>query len=147
MGTFTTSTAHLRRHADRAGAVASGICLVHCLLAPALVSLFPSVIPYLPGDLWFHRLLAAIIVLIGVVAFVPGYRIHRRKTLLAVIGIGMLLILSVAWRGNTMSSPVELVLSISGSLMLVAAHLLNRSFCLSCVACEESEACQMTRLR
>ena len=146
MGTRASSTAHLRRHADLAGATASGICLVHCLLTPVVISLFPSAIPYLPGDAWFHRILATAIVLLGVAAFVPGYRIHRRKPLLALIATGVALIFAVAWAGGEMSRAAELALSIPGSLMLVSAHLLNRSFCRQCNTSNESEACPTTQL-
>ncbi len=146
MGNFASSAAHLRRHADLAGVTASGICLIHCLLTPIVISLFPSAIPYLPGDAWLHRTLAAGIVLLGAVAFVPGYRLHRRKPLLALVGTGMSLILTVAWTGEGMSRVLELALSVSGSMMLVAAHLLNRSFCLQCIACGDSKACHTTHL-
>ncbi|HMG01775.1 MAG TPA: MerC domain-containing protein, partial [Edaphobacter sp.] len=72
MGSLShSSQAHLRSHADLAGATASGICLVHCLLTPFLISLFPGLVPYLPGDAWFHRALAAGILLLGGAAFAP----------------------------------------------------------------------------
>lgn len=146
MGTFATSTAHLRRHADLAGATASGLCLVHCLLTPIAISVFPNLVSYLPGDAWFHRALAAGIVLLGAAAFVPGYRIHRRKLLLALVATGIALILTVAWTGESMNRETELALSIPGSLMLVTGHLLNRSFCRQCHSCDDSEACNTTGL-
>jgi hypothetical protein len=139
-----TSHAPLRRHADLAGAAASGVCLLHCLLTPVALSLFPSLISYLPGDAWFHRVLAAGIILLGGAAFVPGYRLHRQRPLLALIAFGMALILTVAWSGETLGRPAELGLSISGSLMLVTAHLLNRSFCKQCHHCEKSDECHTT---
>jgi len=145
MGSLShSSQAHLRSHADLAGATASGICLVHCLLTPFLISLFPGLVPYLPGDAWFHRALAAGILLLGGAAFAPGYRLHRRKSLLALVGIGIALILAVAWSGESLPHPLELPLSVSGSLMLVAAHLLNRSFCRQCRTCSGSAKCHTT---
>ena len=72
-----SSQTHLRRHADLAGVTASGVCLIHCLLTPFLVSLAPDLLPYLPGDVWFHRALAVGIILVGAVAFFPGYLLHR----------------------------------------------------------------------
>jgi MerC mercury resistance protein len=143
---LTASQAHLRRHADLAGAAASGLCLIHCLLTPLVLSLFPSIIPYLPGDAWFHRALALSIVLLGAAAFVPGYRLHRRKPLLLLIAAGISLILTVAWTGETMNPVLEVSLSIPGSMMLVAAHLLNRSFCRQCHSCDDSAACYTTDL-
>jgi hypothetical protein len=121
--------------------------MVHCLLTPVVISLFPDVIPWLPGDASFHRLLAVGIVLIGFVGFVPGYRVHRRKPLLALIGAGMCLILVVAWNGEGLNPMPELVLSVGGSLLLVTAHLLNRSFCRQCHVCtEESGSCHTTQV-
>lgn len=134
----------VRRHADLVGAMASGVCLLHCLLTPVVLSLSPSFVSYLPGDAWFHRVLAVGIVLLGAAAFVPGYRIHRQRPLLALIAVGMALILSVAWSGASLSRMAELGLSVSGSLMLVTAHLLNRSFCRQCHHCDDEDACHTT---
>ncbi|RZU40931.1 MerC domain-containing protein [Edaphobacter modestus] len=147
MGTLLhSSQTHLRRYADLAGAAASGVCLIHCLLTPVVISLFPDIIPYLPGDAWFHRALAIGIVMLGAAAFAPGYRIHRRHSLLALIGAGISLILIVAWAGETLSHSLELILSVTGSAMLVAAHLLNHSFCRQCRSCKDLTRCQATNL-
>ncbi|HTF61477.1 MAG TPA: MerC domain-containing protein [Edaphobacter sp.] len=143
---LNSSHAHLRRHADFAGAAASSVCLIHCLLTPALISFFPELIPYLPGEAGFHRALAIGIVILGGAAFIPGYRVHRRKSLLALIGMGISLILIVAWSGESLDRTLELILSVSGSLMLVAAHLLNRSFCRQCRSCSDAVACKTTDL-
>ncbi|WP_179489231.1 MerC family mercury resistance protein [Granulicella arctica] len=125
----------LHQHADIAGATASAICLVHCLLTPVAISLFPNILPYLPGDTATHRLLAIGVVLFGLIGFLPGYRIHRRKPLLALIAAGIALILIVAWTGNSLNRTAELLLSVTGSFLLVTAHLLNRSFCHQCRTC------------
>jgi hypothetical protein len=139
--------ARFRHHADAAGVTASAVCMVHCLLTPVIISLFPNFIPYLPGDASFHRLLAVSIVLLGFAGFVPGYMVHRRKPLLALIGAGMGLILVVAWSGEGLNRMLELVFSVGGSLLLVTAHLLNRSFCRQCHTCkEESGSCQTTEV-
>jgi hypothetical protein len=140
MGITSSSVAHLRRHADLAGAAASGICFVHCLFTPVAISLFPDIIPYLPGDAWFHRLLAVAIVLFGVAGFVPGYLVHRRRPLLWLVAAGMSLILAVAWAGEALKPTLELLLSVPGSLILVTTHLLNRSFCRSCRTCKDHPA-------
>jgi hypothetical protein len=137
----SSTMAQLRRHADFAGTLASGICLVHCLLTPIVISFFPNILPWLPGDAWFHRALAFGILLIGAAAFAPGYKIHRRSLPLALVGAGISLILLVAWYGDALSHAAELALNIPGSMLLVTAHLLNRSFCLSCAPCHTSGAC------
>jgi hypothetical protein len=145
MGAAPAPLAPLHRHADTAGVTASVLCLIHCLATPVIISLFPDIIPYLPGDAWFHRLLAVGILLCGLAGFVPGYRIHRRRSLLALIVAGITLILVVACSGEGLNRNTELVLSVTGSLLLVTAHLLNRSFCLQCRACSDSaQACATT---
>jgi MerC mercury resistance protein len=121
--------------------------MVHCLLTPIVISLFPQIIPYLPGDASFHRWLAVGIVLFGFAGFIPGYIVHRRKPLLALIGIGMALILVVAWKGENFNLALELLLSVGGSMLLVTAHLLNRSFCRHCRTCKEAlDHCHTTEI-
>ena len=139
--------ARFHRHADLAGATASAVCLVHCLLTPVVISLFPDIIPYLPGDAWFHRLLAVGVVLLGVAGFVPGYKLHGRRSLLGLVAAGIVLILIVAWSGEGLNRRVELALSVGGSMLLVTAHLLNRSFCQSCRACADSSSCHTTEVK
>lgn len=143
---LTRARMDLCHHADLAGAAASGVCMVHCLLTPLLISFFPGLIPYLPGDAGFHRMLAIGIVLLGALAFIPGYRVHRRRSLLVLIGGGITLILLVAWQSAKIDEAHELLLSIPGSLMLIGAHLLNHTFCRQCRRCEHSAACETTKL-
>jgi len=122
--------------------------MVHCLLTPVVISLFPGILPYLPGDASFHRWLAIGIVLFGFAGFVPGYRTHGRKSLLALIAAGMSLILFVAWRGESLHLAMELVLSVGGSMLLVTAHLLNRSFCRQCRVCKDEPGdCATTQVK
>ncbi len=95
-----------------------------------------------------HRLLAAAILILGVAAFIPGYRLHRRQALLAPILTGIVLIVAVACVGETLPGIVELAGSVTGSVLLVSAHLLNRSFCKQCRTCSEAEgACATTDFR
>jgi len=148
MGAAPKSIARLHSHADVAGATASTVCLIHCLLTPVVISLFPSIIRYLPGETGFHRLLAVGIVLFGLAGFLPGYLVHRRKSLLALIATGIALILIVAWSGDGLNRVLECTLSVTGSAMLVTAHLLNRSFCRQCRTCRQDDAgpCHTTQI-
>lgn len=143
---LTSSRAYLRHHADVAGVAASGVCLIHCLLTPLILSVFPGLVSYLPGDAGFHRALAVGIVLLGLLAFIPGYRLHRRRSLLVMIGLGMSLVLMVAWQSGRLGVARELLLSVPGSLMLIGAHLLNRTFCRQCKQCEHLAVCETTKL-
>lgn len=141
-----SAMAHLRRHADHTGTAASTLCLVHCLLTPMLVSIFPGVLSVLPGDSLVHRILACVVVSAGTIAFIPGYRIHRQPLVLMMVAMGTPLILTVAWCERLLPQRIALLLSISGSLILITAHLLNRSFCITCNSCKDTDACQTTEL-
>lgn len=146
MGTMPNPLARLHRHADLAGVTASTICLIHCLLTPIVISVFPDILPYLPGDASVHRLLAIGVLLFGLIGFLPGFLVHRRKPLLALIAAGIMLVLIVAWNGS-LNHILELALSVTGSLMLVTAHLLNRSFCRQCRSCaDNTQPCATTNL-
>jgi hypothetical protein len=60
--------------------------------------------------------------------------------------VGVVLILFVACCGEALAKPVELILNVTGSLLLVAAHLLNRSFCRQCHSCSDSMECHTTQI-
>jgi hypothetical protein len=147
MRAVLSSLAHVRRHTDHIGVTASAVCLIHCLATPIAIGLFPNIILYLPGDALFHRILASFTILLGAAAFLPGYRLHRRKRLLVLVAAGMSLILAVAWLGSHLSQTMELSMSIPGSMLLITAHLLNRSFCHECTTCaEHPESCHTTHV-
>lgn len=136
------SAGHLRRHADHAGTAASALCAVHCLLTPLLAGFYPAFLRLLPGDALFHRTLAVAIVIAGAIAFIPGYRLHRRLWPAALALLGITFTLAVAWFGESMPSMLELFVSIPGSVMLVTAHIANRTFCRRCETCKDSPSCQ-----
>lgn len=146
MGIAFAPLSRLHRHADVAGATISIVCLVHCLATPIVLSLLPDIVPYVPGDAWLHRLLALGIICTGLAGFVPGYLVHRRKGLIALVVAGMSLVLAVAWSDEGLNRTLEFLLSVTGSMMLITAHLLNRSFCSSCRACTESDVCVTTHV-
>jgi len=118
---------------DLAGIGASLLCILHCLTAPLLVVVLPA-LELLERQT--HAGFALGILCIGVLAFVPGYRRHRRwrVVLLGLVGFGMLSAgLMVPEDG--MSETAEVALTALGGTALVTAHLRNAYFCLLCRAC------------
>lgn len=82
---------------DRAGVIASIGCALHCLAAPVLILASPAI-----AGVWAHPLthlsIAALVMPIGLVAMRRGYRRHRLAWVLAVSGLGALLVLlGAAW--------------------------------------------------
>src|SRR5664279_6651907 len=57
---------------------ASTLCLIHCVLTPIALSFAPVLSEFLPGDTAVHRVVIVLVVAIGLLAFIPGYRKHRK---------------------------------------------------------------------
>jgi len=72
---------------------------------------------------------------LGVTSLCLGYRQHRSRRALAVLGIGLALLvlgrILEEWRVGWYGVPI-LVL---GGLTIAAAHLFNRHLCRTCYAC------------
>jgi hypothetical protein len=121
---------------DRVGVLASAACFIHCLAMPVLLSLSSVSMHFLPSEESTHRVLAVSIALIGGIAILSGYRRHRRPSVLVFLSIGMTFISIGAFWGNYLSShTTEVLITLAGSLCLIAAHRKNHTFCSSCQQC------------
>ena len=118
---------------DLAGIGASLLCIVHCVATPLLVVAVPA-LEILERQT--HAAFALSILCIGLLAFVPGYRRHRRwaVVLLGLVGFGLLSAGVVVPEG-AMSEEAEVALTVLGGATLITAHLRNAYFCLLCRAC------------
>ncbi len=130
---------------DRLGIAASTLCLAHCLLLPIVAAALPAFGLSWVGEGAVHTALGVAIASIAMLAFVPGYRRHRRGSVPTLAAIGLvLLVLGViaetAWMHEIMGS----VSTTSGSVMLIAAHGLNRTFCRRCRTCAETPQCDLS---
>lgn len=113
------------RRWDSLGVVVSAICVVHCISMPLVLGLLPAIgLSFLARD-GFHQALAALVLVVAVAAFVPGYRVHRQRNIvvLAVLGICML---GGAAFAPGLSVVAESVVTALGGTVLVVAHVLNR---------------------
>ncbi|MEM8737129.1 MAG: MerC domain-containing protein [Planctomycetota bacterium] len=72
---------------DRLGIVVSLGCAVHCLAAPFLLLLLPTL-----GSVWSHPaahwVLAALVLPLAGVVIWRGYRLHRKRSALVAAGLG-----------------------------------------------------------
>jgi hypothetical protein len=117
---FTTSP----RHLDRAGIVASAVCIAHCLAAPTLAVALPLVAVNMAPES-IHRPLALLLCLLAPFAALAGYRRHERRSVPVLMGAGLLLVLFAAFNESASLARVETAVSVLGSLLLVAGHGLN----------------------
>ena len=122
--------------ADRLGICLSALCVVHCLLTPVLlialpsVQWLPSIAPFL-GHERYHLIMLIVLPVLAVLAFIPGYRLHRdvRVFIWAAPGIVAIALGALLFEGQVW---LEAGASIAGSLMLIRAHMLNRVLCSCC---------------
>src|ERR1700735_5926514 len=79
-------------HIDRIGIVSAGLCFIHCVAPPVVLSLPAVSSHFIPSEEHTHRLLAVFVTIVGATAIGFGYRRHRRKRVLGAASLGLGLI-------------------------------------------------------
>ncbi|MEM9738791.1 MAG: MerC domain-containing protein [Pseudomonadota bacterium] len=97
----------------------SGLCIIHCLALPVLVSTLPILGPVAEAE-WLHRALVLLVLPVSALAFVRATPGSQRMTFgaMAIIGVGLLL-------AGAFVEPFhdyETVLTVAGAIILSAAH-------------------------
>ena len=129
----------LSMRADGLGIVASALCFVHCILTPVVLSLSAVWAHYLPSEERFHRVLAVMVAAIGCFAIVSGYRKHRRRRVLFLMSTGLSFIFAGAYLGDRLPSHIaEIAVTLTGSSLMITAHLVNHTFCKNCQRCNKA---------
>ncbi|WP_263417707.1 MerC domain-containing protein [Terriglobus albidus] len=120
------------------GICASVFCTVHCLLTPILLSFSPVIAHFLPEEERIHRTLSVIVALLGAVALTTGFRRHRRSRVLILMAAGLGSIVGAAWFGEALASHgFEVIVTMIGSSLMIAAHRINHTFCSNCECSSE----------
>lgn len=115
---------------DRVGIVLSSLCAIHCLATPILILTLPVLGEFFHAE-WVHLLMAIAILPVGLFAFWSGYKHHRQKSVLIMGVVGLAMICAASVLPHEWVEVMEHdVVTIAGSLLLVAAHILNRRACL-----------------
>lgn len=123
---------------DQAAILLSGVCLVHCLLTPVLITLLPIIsLSVMVEDLLFHQLMLWIVLPTSAVALFLGCRKHKLFSIAATGVVGMLILVSVAFYGHEWFGLMgEKVATSVGGLILACSHFLNYRACQS-ITCNE----------
>ncbi len=107
---------------DGAAIGLSALCVIHCLALPLLVAVVPA-LGVVAGEEWVHRgfvILAVPVSLLALARLDPGRGISVMVGLL-VVGLGLL----IAGAFVEALEPFEVTLTVSGALILSAAHVLR----------------------
>ena len=120
---------------DRAGVIGSLVCIGHCVITPFLAAALPILAV---TEKQTHIGLTVILMLFGLLAFVPGYRRHSKPhmSLLAVTAFAMLVTAAFIPEGIA-SESMETGLTVAGGLLLITAHLTNVYYCRRCPVCAD----------
>ena len=126
-------TIGMQKIIDNLGITISAVCAIHCVFLPLIFIIAPY--SFLASH-EFHEALIYFIIPSALVAFVLGCRKHGDK-LVAIMGaIGILLLIialsmhSILHAEQHSEEFLSIVITISGSVLLVYSHLRNRKLCM-----------------
>jgi hypothetical protein len=121
-----TQPPHRHQHgsdpSDALGQVLSAVCAVHCVTTPLLLGLVPAAGAVLGGA---HPVLLVAVVAVALWAFVPAYRCHRAKHVVALAVAGVALLAAAALLFDD-APAMDIGLSLTGAALMMAAHWRNR---------------------
>ena len=108
----------------------SGLCVVHCLMLPVILVMFPILSGSLFAGEEFHRFLIWVILPTSSVGFLLGCRRHKDAVVLAFGIAGMsVLVLSAFWGHELVGESGERLLTVVGGILLAAGHVRNFRLC------------------
>lgn len=108
----------------------SGLCVIHCLLMPLALIMFPILSGSLFAGEDFHRFLVWVILPTSSAAFLLGCRRHKDNKVLLLGILGMFVLVSSAFWGHDLVGELgERLFTVLGGLVLAAAHLRNFRLC------------------
>lgn len=119
-------TAQHNGRLDQLSIAISVLCLGHCALVPLVVVAVPFVGMSAAVESYFHQVMLLVILPISVIAIGQGLRQHRSigVAALAALGISLLAVAATLLHGLVSEWP-EIMTTVAGSLILLAAHWQN----------------------
>jgi hypothetical protein len=113
---------------DKLGILASGLCMIHCLVVPLLLLLLPSLLSGVEDST--HKILLWVVTPLALMALVQGYLRHRCLSPLIVGFIGLLLMgLSLILDTHVQGLTLHSLLMLGAGGCLLVAHTRNLKRC------------------
>lgn len=110
---------------DRLGIGLSGLCMVHCLVLPVVLSLLPLWPALYQVHGWLHPVFAAFVIPTTVFAMVSGYRRHGRRDIPVWLGVGLGIVLTGWLAHEGLGRVGETAVTVLGSGLLIVGHAQN----------------------
>lgn len=126
-----TSASHRPRAArlqpllDRIGIGASVVCLVHCLVTPFVLTGLAAAGAHEAAHHGFHAVVLALALPLALASAWPGYREHRRRHVLVLLGAGVALLGGAFLVHDVLGEAGHIALTVLGSLLLLWGHVRN----------------------
>ena len=117
-------------HLDAIAVVLSGVCMLHCLALPLLLTISPILNVTLLSETVFHVLLLVFILPASVIGLTIGCRSHKDKITLVLGALGLSILTITAFFGHQLVGLTgERILTSFGGLILASAHIQNYRCC------------------
>jgi hypothetical protein len=115
------------RSLDILAMLLSGLCLVHCVVLPALAALVPLFASEYFADERVHLWLLVAVVPTSLMALGFGYRRHHRRLLIAcgLFGLGLVAFAALGRNGGLIGETGDRWFSVTGGIVLALVHLRN----------------------
>ena len=120
----------------------SAICMIHCLFAPSLIILSYSSLALTVESELIHKAILLLTIPVSIFAISLGYKNHSNNAIIYTGITGLTILISALLIGESIGENAELILTIIGSLMVIACHYRNYQICkkVNCDCHETSEA-------
>ncbi len=119
-----------RKYLDTTAVLLSGVCLLHCLAIPLLLTIVPVINIQLLDEATFHLIMLVFILPVSVIALAIGCRQHKDPATLILGGIGLSILTATALFGHDWFGITgERLVTSLGGLILAAAHIQNYRCC------------------
>lgn len=109
---------------DKIGICASGLCLLHCLITPIVLILFPAGHLSFFADELVHKAFGVLVTLSILAAVYPHCKKHGHKDILTLAIIGVIFILTPIFF-HDLNIHLSHISTVVGSIVLIMAHIKN----------------------
>ncbi len=121
---------HLQSLTDKTAISLSLLCTIHCLFAPLLAVLLPSIAGLPLEDEAFHVWVAFAVIPISAFALTMGCKSHKRYQVIALGGIGLFILVVTALFGHEqLGDTLEKAFTIIGASIIAVGHIWNYRLC------------------